>query len=570
MARGFLENQYELENGADRIPADEIKKALRDFEYFAANYMQVITKEGKAKPWVLNGAQKYLYESLWPMIAPATRLNRHREVVVVKPRQVGISTLVFGFMNYVNGFAEGIERLNSIHILPTTDTIDKLTVTKVEPVITGVHPDLQPCITHQKLGSSHVYYYKEIVGIPRNNSYEFISANANSIRGSTIHVALYDEVAYYRDPYGLVDMVAPAQPDTGFSLSVYFSTYGDKQSDFFMQKIRTARDNPDEMDLIFIPWFVTYPETPLGGKFNEDTLSEYEAQVIVPALAKYGIPKDEWGDKLLWYHRKSLSGVNMKQEFPTTLDEVLSMGENQKVFKRESVNHQKQFIESGTPTSLAVDTVSKELKVIPDEGSSFIVYRKPEYKHNYIMTVDPILSQGDNTDYFAMSIFDNRTFEQVATYREKGLPVEDYSDICVAAAKYYNRAIICPEKNVADAFLLCLRNLQYYNLWYVDQAARARKDPGIRTSATSKVSMLEKLGLMLDQHRIILHDRVWVEELGQYERMVKKRSDGGQTIRLSAPSHRHDDTVSTMFLLAGCMDERQILGVKRSSYGVLW
>lgn len=570
MARGFLENQYELDNANTRISTDDVKKSLRDFEYFAANYMQVITKEGKAKPWVLNGAQKYLYKSLWPMIAPATRLDRHREVIVVKARQLGISTFVFGFMNYVNGFAEGIERLNSIHILPTTDTIDKLTMAKVEPVLTGVHPDLQPNIVHQKLGSSHIYTYKDIIGFPRNNSYEFISANASSIRGSTIHVALYDEVAYYRDPYGLVDMVAPSQPDTGFSLSVYFSTYGDKQSDFFMQKIRTAMDNPDEMDLIFIPWFMNYPEVPLYGAFNEEELNEYETTVILPALRAYGIPREQWGDKLLWYRRKSLQGVNMKREFPTTLDEVLAMGENQKVFKRESLEHQEQFIEAGQPVSLAVDTLSKEVKVLPDDGSSFIIYRKPEYKHTYIMTVDPILTQGENTDYFAMSIFDNRTFEQVATYRDRGLPVEDYSSICVAAAKYYNRAIICPEKNAADAFLLCLRNLQYYNLWYSDARARARKDPGIRTTATSKVSMIEKLGIMLDQHKVVLHDRIWLEELGRYERMVKKRSDGGQTIKLSAPSHQHDDTVATMFLLAGCMDERQLLGTKRPTYGVLW
>lgn len=570
MARGCLENQYELENASERMTAEEVKKSLRDFEYFAANYMQVITKEGKAKPWVLNGAQKFLYESLWPMIAPATRLNRHREVIVVKPRQVGISTLIVGLMNYVNGFAEGIERLNSVHIFPTTDTIDKLTAAKIDPILSGVHPDLQPYIIHQKLGSSHVYNYKEIVGIPRNNSYEFISANASSIRGSTIHVALYDEAAYYRDPYGLVDMVAPAQPDTGFSLSVYFSTYGDKQSDFFMQKIRTARDNPDEMDLIFIPWFITYPETPLGGKLDEESLTEYDSTVILPALAKYGIPKEQWGDKLLWYRRKALSGMNMQREFPTTLEEIISMGDNQKVFKRESVKYQEQFIEEGQPMSLAVDTLSKDLKVIPDASSSFIVYRPPEYKHTYLMTVDPILTQGEDTDYFAMSIFDSRTFEQVATYRERGLPVEDYSDICVAAAKYYNRAMICPEKNTADAFLLCLRNLQYYNLWYADAQARARKDPGIRTTATSKVSMIEKLGLMLDQHKLKLHSRIWIEELGKYERIVKQRRDGSRTIKLSAPSHQHDDTVSTLFLFAGSIDERQLLGVKRTSYGVLW
>lgn len=564
-----LANTYVLENGNEHIDEIGLDRALRNFEYLTSNYMQIVNKERNVVPFKLNRAQRYIFETLWPMINPETRLNRHREVVVVKSRQIGASVSIISFINYVCAFAEGIENMGIIHVFPTGDTIQKITTRKVEPIITGIHPDIMPCITKDNLGSSVVYNYDNILGIPRRNNYEFISAGASSIRGDTLNIALFDEVAWYRNPYDLMDVVGGAMPDFGFSLSIYFSTYGDKLNDFFMNKLETARDNPDEIDLIFVPWFLSYPEQPLGQNYNDLELSDYEKSVIVPALKQYHIPQEEWGDKIVWYRRKSLSVPHMKQEFPTTLDEVIQMGRNATVFSKESLEYQRGISEDGACYDLMTDVNTKKVKAILTEESPFKIYRTPIYGHRYIEVVDPITGQSEETDNFAMTIFDMDTLEVVATYKDKNNPTEDYADICVAAAKLYNRAQICPERNIAEGLIVAIRALGYHQFWYENKQAKAKKEPGLRTTATSKLSMIERLTLLLEQNRIKIYSREIIDELETFEKKTKHRSDGSLSVKMQARKGKHDDFCSCCWIFAGTLDQRQLEGKKKVGFAFI-
>lgn len=570
MTKKPLENSYSLPNASEHIDAVGLDRALRNFEYLSANYMQIVNKERMVVPFKLNRAQKYIFETLWPMINPETRLNRHREVVVVKSRQIGASVSIINFINYVCAFAEGIENMGIVHVFPGVDTIMKISKRKVEPIITGIHPDIMPHITRDSLGSSVVYNYDNILGIHRGNNYEFISANASSIRGDTLNIALFDECAWYRNPYDLMDVVGGSMPDFGFSLSVYFSTYGDKLNDFFMSKLETARDNPDEIDLIFVPWLLSYPEQPLGQNYNDLELSEYEKNVIVPALNKYHIPKEEWGDKIVWYRRKSLQVPHMKQEFPTTLEEVIQMGRNDSVFSKESLEYQRSISEDGQYYDLMTDVSTKKVKAVATDASSFKIYRNPIYGHRYIEIVDPITGQSEQTDNFAITIFDTESLETVATFRDKNRSVDEYADICVAASKLYNRAPICPERNVAEGLVVSIRALGYYNFWYESLQAKAKKEPGLRTTASSKDHMInERLCLLLDQKRIKIYSKEIIEELETFEKKVKRRSDGSLSVRMQARKGKHDDFVATLWIFAGTLDNRMLEGKKKVGFAII-
>lgn len=569
MARKPLENTYSLDNADAHITEQELGKALTNFEYLSANYMQIINKERVVVPFKLNRAQRYIFETLWPMINPETRLNRHREVVVVKSRQIGASVSIINFINYVCAFAEGIENMGIVHVFPGVDTIMKISKRKVEPIITGIHPDIMPHITRDSLGSSVVYNYDNILGIHRGNNYEFISANASSIRGDTLNIALFDECAWYRNPYDLMDVVGGSMPDFGFSLSVYFSTYGDRLNDFFMSKLETARDNPDEIDLIFVPWLLSYPEQPLGQNYNDLELSDYEKNVIVPALNKYHIPRDEWGDKIVWYRRKSLQVPHMKQEFPTTLEEVIQMGRNDSVFSKESLEYQRSISEEGGHYDLVTDVHTKKVKAVLTTESPFKIYREPIYGHRYIEVVDPITGQSEETDNFAMTIFDTESLEVVATYADKNQSVEDYADICVAAAKLYNRAQICPERNVAEGLIVAIRALGYHQFWYESKQAKAKREPGLRTTASTKSSMIERLNLLLDQKRIKIYSREIIDELEVFEKRTKRRSDGSLSVKMQARKGKHDDFVATMWIFAGTLDNRLLEGRKKVGFAII-
>lgn len=568
----YIENTYELPNGSKDIPEDDLRRALTDFEYLAGNYMQIVNKRRKMVPFKLNPAQRYLFKTLWPMISPETRLDRNRIVVIPKSRQIGISVFTMAFINYICAYAEGVEHMSILHVLPIVDSVSKLSQQKIIPIISGVHPEIFPNIRKETLGSSVLYYYDNILGVPRHNTYEVVSSSAKSIRGSTNNIICYDECQFYRHPEDLEDICGASLPDHGFSLSVFFSTFSDGYGEFFRNKILMAMQNPDDADLVFIPWQMLYPEEPLGATWdNLGELNEYEKNVIIPALndPTYDIPREQHPDKILWYRRKKLTVSNMKNEFPTTLEELLTLGQNKCVFSDDNLSFCENNTLNGKPCTIMTDNLTKETKaVLSDHKEPFVIYADPKYGHRYRIIIDPIMSQSESSDFFALSVFDisKGPYEQVAVFHDKDLAIEDYADIVVSIAKIYNKAEICPEQNVAEALVACIRALGYYNFFYEDQKARAKKNPGIRTTVTSKPAMIDKLILLLNQENIIIRDKETLREMKVFEKQEKRRRDGSVTVKQAARGKHHDDLVMTLVLFAGSLREKELTNTTNGSH----
>lgn len=564
-----LENDYQLANRQERLTVEEIRRVLTDFEFFMSNYQQIVNKERKMVPFKLNAFQRKLFETLLPMVHPDTRLDRRTTVVIIKGRQVGASVGVSAFINYLCAYVEGMQNLSIAHTFPATDTVSKFYLMKVKPIITGVHPDIFPTVERENLSSSIVTHYRDIKGVRRNNHYELVSANASSIRSSTINIVLEDEVAFYSHPEDLDNAIMPALPDYGFSLVVYLSTFEDKKSDFFQNKLKIALDNPEDHVVIFAPWFLSYPERPQGIDYNELNLTDYDQNVIIPAMVKEGVPKERWGDCIDWYHSRARVTPSMKKEYPTTIEEVMEMGQNKCFFEDDAIKWQEDHIEEGTPMELLTDNITKKVKAHKTEASPFIMYRPPEFGHKYKVIVDPITSMSAESDLFAMSVFDDGNLEQVATFFGREMPVEDYADYAVSMAKLYNNALICPESNVAEGFVVSVRALGYYYFYYESPANRAKKIPGIRTTVSTKEALLDKLSLLLNNHKLILHDRETVQEMKAFEKKVKMHPDGSVTVKACARKGKRDDAISCLWVFVGTLDQRQLAGNTKVRYSFL-
>lgn len=557
-----FENDYRLPNV--EIPIDseeELDRILNDFEYFMANYQQIVDKSGQTVPFKLNEPQKRLAKILLPMVMKETRLDRRHNLVVLKCRQMGASVEIVALINYICAFVEGMNNMNIVHVFPIGDSGGKFYESKVKPIVRGVHPDIYPNVERTFTSpTSRVVTYHDTQGVRRNNRYEVVSANASSIRGGTAQIALLDEVADYSHPYDLEAALSPAIPDFGFSLVVFLSTFSDKRSSYFLEKIKIALEDQDNWTILFIPWYLMYPEMKIGIPIEEIALTPYDKEVILPALEKDGIPEEEWGDAVMWYHRKAKEVKKMKQEYPTTVQEVLELGSNERAFLKEDLDKQLRHISKGERNSISTGLIDGKPMLTPTEDSPFCVYKKPLYGHRYIMTVDPITSVSEDSDFFCASVFDTSNNEQVATLRGRGLQEEDWAVYCVAIAKYYNRCLICPESNVAEGFRATAWNLGYYNWYYVNAAARKNRTPGIRTTAASKENMLQRLEFLLRNENIIIHDKTWLDELNIFERKVKKRDDNSNVVTYAAPKGQHDDTVSTLWIYAGTLDNNQLAG----------
>lgn len=553
------------------LPREDFIRAFQDFEFFMGHCQQIVNKQRQLVPMALNAYQKEIFKTLLPMIDPATRENRAKSLIFVKGRRVGATTGLIAFINYLLSYVEGIENLNVLHLFPVGDAATKIYSSKVKDIITGVHPDLMPTITKLSGVSSIVLNYEDILGVRRHNAYEIASAGTSSLRGSDFHVAILDEYASYKKPYDVEAVVEPMMPEDGFSLTIFASTFDDKVSPAYKEKLVQAMAHPDEWGIIFVPWFCSYPEVPVEIPLDSIELTEYDQKVIMPAMADYGFPVERWGASIRWYHQKSakMSEQNMRKEFPTTLEEVLAIGESKTCFTAESLAKQEPNIFPDRPYQLVTDTITKKPELKATDESPITVYKVPVTGRKYLLTCDPIGSNSADSDYFAGSVWDIEKNEQVATIWARGLMMEDFADLVVGVSTIYNRAIVCPEKNASEGLQASLRAKGFYNFYYTDSSSKARKDAGIRTTVSSKPAMLDKLQLMLDNGSIIIRSGETLRQLKKYERRVRDKSGGGATVTFSAPKGDHDDLVSTVFIYAGTRTDRELTGKKSVGFSIL-
>lgn len=567
----LLENEYQ---GVDVLTADQIRQALSGdydgFKYFFENCLLIQDRD--TRQYIhpqMNTGQKMIAKAIFKNVDKKNRRNEHREIVVIGPRQFGKSTLFTAIGYYLPAYVPGMENLNTVHTLQTGTTAGKYFKQKIAPIVANVHPSIFPTIERDTLGTSTLLKFKDVKGIPRGGYYEITSAGSNSVRSGTVSVWLCDEPSEYRNPEMVEDAVSGAISSYAWSFTAYIGTFSDRLSDYFLNKIKLALDNPDEIELIFIPWFLVYGRDGDGLGFTEDQLTEYDKEVIIPEMRKWGIPQEEWFNKLGWYHTRALRTSKMRYEFPSSIDDIITMTSDRLVFNEDSIHRQEKNILAGKKYRIVTDNATHKVEAQETDISPFTIYKAPIYGHQYRVVIDPITAQSAETDNFVMHVMDLKTHEQVAVFRDRGLQDEDYADWAVSIGTIYNKAQLCPEINVANGFIVAVNARRYYRWFYQNKKNQADRIPGIRTTASSKEYMIDRLGTLLDRDNIIIHDEYTISELMNFVRHIKKRSDGTPYVRYAAKAGHHDDDIAALWIYAGSLDMYQIEGRRHSGFAIM-
>lgn len=567
----ILENEYQ---GTDSLTADQIRQALsgdyEGFKYFFENCLLIQDRD--TRQYIhpkMNLGQQMIAKAIFKNVDKKTRKNEHREIVVIGPRQFGKSTLFTAIGDYLPAYVPGMENLNTVHTLQTGTTAGKYFKQKIAPIVANVHPSIFPTIERDTLGTSTLLKFKDIKGIPRGGYYEITSAGSNSVRSGTVSVWLCDEPSEYRNPEMVEDAVSGAISSYAWSFTAYIGTFSDRLSNYFLDKIKLALDNPDEIELIFIPWFLVYGRDGDGLGFTEDDITEYDRDVIIPEMQKWGIPRDQWFDKLGWYHTRALRTSKMRYEFPSSIDDIINMTSDKMVFSEDSLEKQKKNILPGKNYRIITDNSTNKVEAQETEVSPLVIFKQPLYGHKYRIAIDPITAQSEETDYFAFHVMDVANNEQVAVFRERGLQDEDYADWAVSVGTIYNKAELCPEINVANGFIVAVNARRYYKWYYQNKKNQADRIPGLRTTVSSKERFIDALSATLDRETIIIHDQETLDELHNFVKIVKTRTDGTKYVRMAARGKAHDDLVMALCIYAGTLDARAIEGRKHSTFAII-
>lgn len=567
----LVENEY---TGTDILTPDQIRRALsgdyEGFKYYFENCL--LLQDRDTRQYIhakLNEGQKIMAKTIMRLVDKNTRATSHKEIIFIGPRQFGKSTLLTAISNYIIAYVPGFENLNLVTTMHQATAATKFFKQKLEPIITNVPPAIFPTIERDTLGTSTLLKYTDIKGIRRGGYYEITSAGSNSVRSGTVSVWLADEPSEYRNPEAVEDSVSGAISSYGWSLTAYIGTFSDRLSNYFLNKIKLAIDNPDDIELVFIPWFLVYGREGDGLGFTEDKLTEYDREVIIPEMQKWGIPREEWFDKLGWYHTRALRTSKMRYEFPSSIDDIINMTSDRMVFSEESIKKQEENILPGKKYRMVTDNATGKVEAQETDVSPFTIFKEPIYGHSYRISIDPITAQSQETDNFVMQVMDRSNNEQVAVFREKGLQDEDYADWAVSIGTIYNKAELCPEINVGNGFVVAVNSRRYYRWYYSTKSNKAERIPGLRTTVSTKERYIDSLSAMLDRGTIIIHDAYTLDELRSYVKQVKTRQDGSQYVRMNARPGKHDDDCASLFIYAGSLDLKDIEGRKRTGFAIM-
>ena len=567
----ILECEY---TGTETLTADQIRQALsgdyEGFKYFFENCLLIQDRD--TRQYIhpkMNVGQQMIAKAIFKNVDKRNRKNEHREIVVIGPRQFGKSTLFTAIGDYLPAYVPGMENLNTVHTLQTGTTANKYFKQKIAPIVANVHPAIFPTIERDTLGTSTLLRFKDIKGIPRGGYYEITSAGSNSVRSGTVSVWLCDEPSEYRNPEAVEDAVSGAISSYAWSFTAYIGTFSDRLSNYFLNKIKLALDNPDEIELIFIPWFLVYGREGDGLGFTEEQMTDYDREVIVPEMRKWGVPQSEWFDKLGWYHSRALRTSKMRYEFPSSIEDIINMTSDRCVFNEDSLNKQSANLLAGKQYKIVTENSTGKVEAQETDISPFTIFKEPIYGHTYRVAIDPITAQSEETDDFVMQVMDMANHEQVAVFRDRGLQDEDYADWAVSIATIYNKAQLCPEINVANGFVVAVNSRRYYRWFYQNKKNQADRIPGLRTTVSSKEYMISSLQTLLDRGNIIIHDAKTLDELSHFVKKTKKRSDGSSYVKMEALKGHHDDDVAALWIYAGSLDMRQIEGRKHAGFAII-
>lgn len=570
----ILQSDYQLETG--HLTKDQIRQAmsgdLAGFKFFFENCCQIQDRDTRQLIHPkLNKGQEMIAETILRHVALSTRADSHKEVVICGPRQFGKSTLITAISNYIVAYVRGMERANLIHTLQTGGAAAKYYSQKVAPIVTGVHPDLFPTIERESLNTSTQLKYKDLKGrIPRGGIYEILSASSNSVRSGTVTAWLCDEPSEYRNPEMVEDAISGAISSYGFSFTAYIGTFSDRLSNYFLSKIQMALDPANDVEFVFIPWFLVYGREEDGIGMTIDKMTEYDRDVIAPEMRKYGYSEQDILNKIGWYHQRALRTSHMRYEFPTCVDDIMALATDQCFFSSESLEAQEKNIEPDRYYRTITDNQTGKVEAQQTEFSPLKIFRQPAYGRRYRIVIDPITAMSDGTDYYAMHVMDMQNHEQVAVFHEKGLSDSDYADYAVCLGKIYNNAELCPEINVSSGFIAEVNNRHYYHWYYANKKARANKEIGLRTTVGSRNNMLDSLHTLFDRGLIKIHDKDTLQECHDFVKKVKVRSDGSRVIKVEARSKKHDDLVMSLAIYAGSLSQRDLEQQPKKGFSIVW
>jgi hypothetical protein len=498
--------------------------------------LQIVDTRAHLIPFTLNWSQReYLaeFKRQWD----ERKLVR---IIVLKARQLGISTLTEGIMfsmcflfERVNGLVIAHEVDSAQHLLGMTQTYWNTSMFKLG----GLY--------HTEYKSRNQLSWVE----SKSGLKVSTAANVDTGRSKTLQMLHASEVAFWdhaMETMGGLDQAFHYEPGTFGCIESTANGVGG----FFYEQWTAAVDGEIEYKPLFFPWW-RHPQytwsyiSRLQGGASASLLSNLDEEERV--LVRLGVDEDH----LLWrrWAIRNLTQSKIElfhQEYPSTPEEAfVATGTN--IFP---LSHLRACYEPFQPIVGRLIREGSRVKFMPDIAGPLKIYAYPSSDTDYgkyFVAGDPTrTTHGDNA---CAQVINRRTYEQVAVWRGK-IDAATFAEELAKLAIYYNQAVLTCE--TTGAGYICIGALINMNYPHLYKHRYANKEPSVvatefgwDTNQQRKEWMIGFLLKLVVDHILILHDEATFFEMRNYVTLPNggygPNSTGG-----------HDDCVTSLAMATVC------------------
>ena len=490
-------------------------------------------------PFVLNDEQlNFAYDA-------ERQLARRKRVrtIVLKARQLGISTITEGMAFQCATLFDEFEALIVAHDSKSSQKILKMT--------NRFHNNYR----FNQLFPTRFANVNTLAFA--NNMSEITTATAKNIdagRGGSPRFLHGSEVAFWDDGESLMTNLSQSVPD-GPNTFIILESTAKGVGNYFHKEWEAAVAGDSEYTPKFYPWWRGKGYTAEVVGISSELPGRYtDAEIILKRAFKLTDGQLAWRR---WAIRNKTNNDVLKfmQEYPSTPEEAfIATGTN--VFPLESLK--RCFVPSTFERGNLVSPGGPEVKFrrVPNGALTIFKHPSPDRSHGqYIIGADPTHTlQGD---FAVAQVLNRRTMEQVAVYRQRIDP-GSFADDLFLLGRYYNDAIMCPEKEGPG--YLTVGKLLGKNYPRMYMHTKTDHTPGKIVGdtygwGTNKQTKSEALGVLLELvveginpvtgNGLMLHDPTTYSELTGYVALDNGRFG-------NANGSENDDTVMALAIAATC------------------
>lgn len=470
------------------LTIDDIKQELlhltdiensTGFLYFLHNYVYVSHPSGKPVRM-----RDQMYQ--WQKNASVDFL-KHKNIISLKQRQVGFSTLVSAYALWRGLFFEG--QYIAIVSLSQRDSTEVLRRIKFSF-------DHLPAWLHQETSE----FAKTSIEFKNNSSkIQSLPNTENPARGLSASLIILDEFAGFKNANSVIAAAIPAL-SAGATLGFTNQTL---PSQLFI--VSTLPHNPIENEYLRM----------LHGAQENEKSEFYLIEVDTSDIPQYQDPqwhrsmKEALGDRIYQIEVMAQEVYEVENSFlgPAVLERLKATNPIRVDFLFPQDVNEEGYMKDFDKMLILRDNFDPTYNYI----KGFWIWEDPVEGAEYILIVD--VASGRANDFSVIEVFNLTTGTQVAEYKGK-CDLEAYKHIIELIIHYYNKAKLSIEctglgQGVVDYFS---ETMQYENLYW-HQKSKHVVNPGLPMSTVVRANALAMLASIMSRDDIILHSIRAINEL---------------------------------------------------------